>query len=150
MKTRNLIFLIVLSSIFGSVKAQVDVFTTSDSMSNDSGQVFEFVEMMPEFPGGQSAMYKFIQQNLKYPPKAQKEEIQGRIILQFIVSESGKIGNIEIIRGIGGGCEEEAIRVMKLMPNWSPGKHKGKKVPVKFTLPIVFKLEGPKFRLFKW
>jgi periplasmic protein TonB len=100
-----------------------------------------FVEQMPEFPGGTDAMMKYLSQNIRYPSIATEMGISGRVILQFIVDKTGKISNVKVVRGIGGGCDEEAIRVVKSMPNWKAGRQNGKQVPVYFTLPVVFTLK---------
>jgi len=102
---------------------------------------FDFVEQMPEFPDGAGAMMKYIQSNLKYPAIARENDIQGTVVLQFVVSADGGISKVNVARGIGGGCDEEAMRVVRSMPKWRPGKHNGKAVPVNFTLPIKFRLE---------
>jgi len=100
-----------------------------------------FVEKMPEYPGGNEAMLKFIRDNLQYPQIAAEMAISGKVFLQFVVEKNGRISNIKVLRGIGGGCDEEAIRVVKLMPNWKPGMQNGKPVPVYLTLPIIFSLQ---------
>ncbi|MFN8279379.1 MAG: energy transducer TonB [Saprospiraceae bacterium] len=105
-------------------------------------EVFKYVEQMPEFPDGQKAMYDYIKSNLKYPAIARENDIQGTVVVQFVVTKDGDITRVSVARGIGGGCDEEAVRVVRSMPNWKPGKHNGKAVPVNFTLPIKFKLEG--------
>ena len=101
---------------------------------------FVNVEQMPEFPGGQAEMMKFISKNLQYPVIASEMGVQGMVVLQFVVGRDGKIGSIKVIRGIGSGCDEEAIRVLQKMPAWSPGRQGGKPVLVYFTLPIRFVL----------
>jgi protein TonB len=101
----------------------------------------QFVEQMPEFPGGTDAMMKFLNSNIRYPSIATEMGITGRVILQFVVDKHGKINNVKVLRGIGGGCDEEAIRVVKAMPGWKPGRQNGKEVPVYFTLPVVFQLK---------
>jgi len=100
-----------------------------------------FVEQMHEFPGGQDAMMKFLYANMRYPSIASEMGITGRVTLQFVVDKHGKIGNVKVLRGIGGGCDEEAIRVVKSMPSWKPGRQNGKEVPVFFTLPVIFQLK---------
>lgn len=85
-------------------------------------------------------MMRFIQAQIKYPEEARKANIEGTVILYFNVSESGKLTDIKVVRGIGHGCDEEAVRVVSIMPDWTPGKHNNKNVPVNFTLPIKFKL----------
>ncbi len=105
------------------------------------GEVFTYVEEMPSFPDGTQAMYNYIYQHIQYPEKARENEISGQVIVQFIVSKEGDIENAKVIRGIGGGCDEEALRVVNSMPRWNPGKHLGMFVPVTFTLPIKFVLQ---------
>lgn len=102
---------------------------------------FLTVEVNPSFLGGNSEMYKFLGKNLKYPNAAQRANIQGKVFLSFIVEKDGSITDISTLKGIGFGCDEEAIRVMKLMPNWIVGKQNGRNVRVKFTIPVFFKLE---------
>jgi protein TonB len=105
-------------------------------------EVFKFVEQMPAFPDGEAAMLKYIREHVKYPAIAKENGIEGTVVIQFVVTKDGDIQKVVVARGIGGGCDEEAARVVKSMPNWKPGKHNGKPVPVSFTLPIRFKLEG--------
>jgi len=108
---------------------------------DNSEKPFDFVEQMPGFPNGSTAMAKFIQENLKYPEMARNSRREGTVVIQFVVRETGKIANIKVARGIGLGCDEEAVRVVSIMPDWKPGKHNAKAVPVNFTLPIKFELE---------
>lgn len=102
---------------------------------------FAYVEQMPTFPDGQEAMYKYIYDKIKYPAIARENGISGQIIVQFVVSKNGDIQDAKVVRGIGGGCNEEALRVVNGMPRWKPGKHNGRAVPVTFTLPIKFVLQ---------
>jgi len=104
--------------------------------------LFMVVEQMPEFVGGEQAMYKFIGEQLKYPTQAKTEGIGGRVLISFIIEKDGKITNVETMKGIGGGCDEEAMRVIQNMPNWSPGQQRGENVRVKYRLPIKFTLNG--------
>ena len=101
----------------------------------------DVVEQRPEFLGGNEAMAAFLQKNLKYPSQASRANIQGRVFVQFTVGADGKIENVKSIKGIGFGCDEEAVRVIKLMPEWKPGKQSGIPVRVRFTMPIVFQME---------
>ncbi len=101
----------------------------------------KFVQQMPAYPDGEAALLKWLAENIKYPNIAKENGIQGRVICQFVVSKTGAISNVKIVRGIGGGCDEEAVRVLKMMPNWKPGKNNGKEVPVTFTFPVLFKLQ---------
>ena len=107
--------------------------------SND--KVFEKVEDMPEFPGGEQAMMDFVGKNVQYPKEAMEKEISGRVLVGFIVEKDGSVNEVKIVRGIGGGCDEEAVRVVKAMPKWKPGKEKGKPVRVSYMMPIFFKLQ---------
>lgn len=102
---------------------------------------FTYVEQMPSFPDGTEAMYKYIYDKIKYPAIARENGIQGQVIVQFVVSKEGDIQKAKVVRGIGGGCNEEALRVVNGMPRWKPGKHNGRAVPVTFTLPIKFVLQ---------
>ncbi|HNX42814.1 MAG TPA: TonB family protein [Bacteroidales bacterium] len=103
---------------------------------------FIVVEQIPEFPGGVSSMNKFLKDNIRYPQIARESGITGTVFTTFVVSKTGKISDVKILRGIGGGCDEEAIRVIKAMPAWIPGKQNGRAVPVQFNLPIKFTLAG--------
>jgi len=104
-------------------------------------EVFQVVEKMPLFPGGEIALQKYINANIQYPELARKEGIQGRVYVTYIVEIDGSISDVRILRGIGGGCDEEAMRVVSEMPKWSSGTQRGKAVRVQFNLPIVFKLQ---------
>ena len=106
-------------------------------------EVFTIVEEQPEFPGGPVAMMKFIQQNVQYPAMAREAGISGKCHLKFVVDENGGISNVEILKGGAGcqDCDKEAIRVVKAMPKWKPGKQTGRAVRVYFNLPINFKIQ---------
>ena len=104
--------------------------------------IFVVVEKMPEFPGGQQALFKYLSENVKYPVIAQENGIQGRVICQFVVNKDGSIVDVEVVRSGGDpSLDKEAIRVIKSMPKWKPGKQRGKPVRVKFTVPVSFKLQ---------
>ena len=104
--------------------------------------VFVVVESMPEFPGGQQALFKYLSENVKYPVIAQENGIQGRVICQFVVNKDGSIVDVEVVRSGGDpSLDKEAIRVIKSMPKWKPGKQRGKPVRVKYTVPVNFKLQ---------
>ena len=105
--------------------------------------IFQVVEEMPEFPGGMSEAMKFLAKNIKYPVAAQQAKIEGRVIVQFVVERDGSISDIHAMRGVNPDLDAEAIRVVSLMPKWKPGKQRGKAVPVKFTMPIIFRLQTP-------
>ena len=104
--------------------------------------VFVVVETMPEFPGGQQALFKYLSENVKYPAIAQENGIQGRVICQFVVNKDGSIVEVEVVRSGGdASLDKEAVRVIKSMPKWKPGKQRGKAVRVKYTVPVNFRLQ---------
>ena len=103
-------------------------------------KIHVIVEKMPEFKGGAEAMNNFLVRNIKYPLIAQENNIQGRVICQFVVNSDGRIVDVEVVRGVEASLDAEAVRVIKSMPPWTPGKQGGKNVRVKYTLPIRFKL----------
>ena len=103
--------------------------------------IFTVVENEPEFPGGMEALYRYLAQNIKYPQLARENGITGKVYVTFVVEKDGSIANPRILRDIGGGCGAEAIRVVKAMPKWSPGKQRGKAVRVQFNLPVNFNLK---------
>lgn len=107
---------------------------------DNNGEPFVIVQSMPVFTGGEVEMYKFLKNNLQYPQIARETGIQGVVYTTFVVEKDGSISNIKLLRGIGGGCDEEAIRVISLMPNWKPGMQRMKPVRVAFNMPISFKL----------
>ena len=108
----------------------------------EQGEVFQVVEEQPMFPGGMEEMMKFLQQNVKYPKEAQNQGKQGRVIVQFVVNKDGSISNDTIVRSVDPLLDAEALRVVRSMPNWTPGKQKGEAVRVRFTLPVTFRLDG--------
>ena len=115
-------------------------FTTSTAQTKKNDMVFDVVEVMPQFPGGQIAMLKYIMENIKYPEQAMKKGIQGRVAVRFIVEKDGSISNVRPIHPVHPLLDKEAIRVVKSMPKWSPGKQHGKPVRVQLIVPIMFKL----------
>ncbi len=104
-------------------------------------EIFTVVESMPEFPGGMGALMTYLAKNIKYPPLAKESGIQGKVFINFVVEPDGSISNVKVLRGIGGGCDEEAVRVVKNMPKWKPGMQRGKPVRVSFNLPVKFTLQ---------
>jgi protein TonB len=117
-----------------------DVIRVRENATGEVTTPFVAVEQMPEFPDGLAAMYKFINKHLRYPPQAQARGLEGVVILTFVVSSTGQISDIAILQDIGGGAAEEAIRVIQKMPDWRPGRQYKRAVPVRFTLPVIFKL----------
>lgn len=103
-------------------------------------KVYDIVEEMPSFPGGNQEMFNLINENIKYPQNALESGIEGRVFVNFIVEPNGSISNVKVLRGIGSGCDEEAMRVVKSLPRFNPGKRNDKAVRVSFTIPITFKL----------
>ena len=129
------VFFLLLVVISAGLKAQV-----TDSVQTLSIGDTVFVDVMPEYPGGMQAMYTFLGENIKYPKNARKKKIEGTVYVKFIVDEDGDVINPVVIKGIGGGCDEEVIRVVNLMPKWTPGEQFGKKAAVYYTLPCKFSL----------
>lgn len=137
----------VLALIFSTSLS--DQIIAQDGMQNDpktipqkqDPDVYTVVEKMPEYPGGEEARIKFLVTNIKYPPKARKEGIKGTVFVTFIIEKDGKITNVKALKGIGGGCDEEAVRVISMMPNWKPGMQRGEAVRVQFNMPIKFHLD---------
>lgn len=106
----------------------------------DANGVFEEVEQMPEFPGGINALIEYLRNNIKYPVEAQQSQVQGRVIVEMVVDAEGNVTNAKVIRGIVPVFDKEAIRVIEAMPKWKPGMQKGKAVPVRYTVPIMFSM----------
>lgn len=106
----------------------------------EENRIHVVVERMPEFPGGEAAMNQFINRTIRYPVIAQENGIQGRVVVQFVVNTDGKIVDVEVVRGVEESLDKEAIRVVKAMPPWNPGRQGGKNVRVKYTLPIRFRI----------
>lgn len=103
--------------------------------------IYNIVEVMAEYPGGFEKMAEFLGKNIVYPEEAKEKNIQGTVLVSFVVEKNGKITDAKVVRSIGGGCDEEALRVVNAMPKWKPGKQNGKNVRVQFALPIKFKLQ---------
>ena len=102
--------------------------------------IYTFPDVKPEFPGGEKEMYKYLSR-IKYPAYARDNGISGRVSVRFVVNENGKVSHVEILKGIGAGCDEEAQRVISSMPAWKPGKKNGRAVKAYYTMPVFFKLE---------
>jgi len=99
------------------------------------------VEQMPQFPGGDEELMKFVRDNLRYPQIASEAGVEGRVTIRFVVNRNGDVTDVTIIRGLDPSCDKEAVRVVKLMPRWIPGRQNGRNVPVYYTLPVVYKLQ---------
>ena len=117
-------------------EAPIEAAVTEDNSIKD----FASVEVLPEFEGGMAGWGKYLQKNLKYPPMARENNITGRVIVSFVVEKNGKLTDIKVLRGIGGGCDEEAKRVLAIAPAWKPGIQNGRPVRVAYTMPIFFQL----------
>ena len=107
-----------------------------------SKKVYESVEQMPEFPGGMEGLMRYLQQNVQYPPIAVQNNVQGRVVVQFIIDETGQVGDVEVVRSVSEEVDAEAVRVIKSMPKFEPGRQNGEPVAVWYTLPIAFKMQG--------
>jgi periplasmic protein TonB len=128
---KTIVFLILMSfAATFAVQAQ----------NTEKKEVYEEVEVMPAYPGGQEALLEFLGENVKYPKNAAKNKIQGKVFVNFIVDETGAVTNAKIVRGVDPDLDKEALRVINLLEKWTPGKNKGKAVKVKFTIPINFAL----------
>jgi TonB family protein len=121
-------------------KVESDVVVNIDVTKKDSTmeEVFMLVEEAPKYPGGEEARMKFLRENIKYPKMAIKNNIQGTVYASFVVEKDGSISTIKILKGIGGGCDEEVIRLLKQMPKWEPGKQRGKAIRAQYNMPIKF------------
>ena len=120
------------------LKMEKAIVGKSANASEDSSPVFTVVEEMPTFPGGQDSINAFLMRNIHYPKAAREASISGTVFIGFVVDSRGRIGHVRVLRGIGGGCDEEAVRVISIMPDWFPGKQAGKACSVRCTLPIKF------------
>jgi protein TonB len=114
----------------------------NQKVTEDDNQIFQNVEVLPTYPGGLEAFGKFLGKNLRYPPVARDAGISGRVYCQFVVEKDGSLTDITVVRGIGGGCDEEAKRVLKNSPKWNPGIQNGRPVRVSYTIPIFFQLQN--------
>ncbi len=108
----------------------------------DDNQVFQSVEQMPQFPGGDAALMKWIGEHIKYPTMAMENNVQGRVVVQFVVTKNGTIGEVKVLRARDPDLDKEAVRVVKALPAFIPGKMNGQPVNVWYTLPVQFKLQG--------
>ena len=133
------------------IEVDLDVEITDDEVIEDivfeevveeevAEEIFTIVEQQPEFPGGMGAFYTFVQKKMSYPSQARRMGIEGKVFVQFVVDKDGTITDVMAVKGIGAGCDEEAVRVIKESPKWKPGKQRGKSVKVRMILPITFKL----------
>lgn len=115
--------------------------TANAQQSKHQGKIYDVVEVMPEYPGGMSEMMNFLRQQVKYPEAAKKKGLQGRSVIHFVVEKDGNLSDFKVVSSAGKMLDAEALRVVKTMPKWKPGRIKGKPVRVKFNLPIEFRLK---------
>lgn len=127
--------------IGGEVLKAKEEIAQPEPPKEEESKVFDVVEEQPSFPGGQGALMQWLSDNIKYPVIAAENGIQGRVIVQFVVSKTGSISNVNVVRGVDPSLDKEAVRVVKAMPNWTPGKQNGTSVNVRYTLPVTFKLQ---------
>lgn len=126
-----------------NANTQVVEFTpveTIEEVVEKEEEIFVFVEEQPSFPGGDEELYKFLAENIQYPALARENNVEGKVFVQFVVEKNGSITQVKLVKDIGSGCGQEAMRVVKSMPKWKPGKQRGTAVRSQFTLPIRFKL----------
>jgi protein TonB len=125
----------------GEVLKAKEVIAQPEPPKEEETKVFDVVEVMPSFPGGESALNSYLSKNIKYPVVAEENGVQGRVVLSFVVERNGSITDIKVLRSVDPSLDKEAVRVVKSMPNWIPGKQNGSAVRVKFTLPVTFRLQ---------
>ena len=130
----KLIVLVFMMSFALNLNAQVD------KPDNDADVVYTIVDKEASYPGGIEALNTFLARNIIYPTLAKQKNIQGKVIISFIIEKNGSISNIKIVKDIGEGCGEEGVRIVKLMPKWKPAQQKGEPVRQQFVLPVLFKL----------
>lgn len=125
-------------------KNGVDIADLKDNkvvVQEEEEKPFVGVEQMPQFPGGEKELMAYLSKNIKYPTIAAENGIQGRVTLRFVVSKTGDISDVSVLKGLDPSCDKEAIRVVKAMPKWIPGRQNGRNVPVYYTLPVMFRLQ---------
>lgn len=127
--------------IGGEVLKAKEEIAQPEPPKEEENKVFDVVEEQPSFPGGQGALMQWLRDNIKYPVIAAENGIEGRVIVQFVVSKTGSISNVAVVRGVDPSLDKEAVRVVSNMPNWTPGKQNGTTVNVRYTLPVTFKLQ---------
>lgn len=125
------------------LKTQIEIYIPPAVVEEEvqEQEIFIVVEDPPSFPGGEAARIKFLSENIRYPQMARESGIQGTVYVTFVVERDGSVTDVRVLRGIGGGCDEEAVRVIKAMPKWNPGKQRGRPVRVQFNMPIRFTLQ---------
>ena len=122
-------------------KAEVGPVAIDDNEKSDR-KIYKSCEQMPNFPGGVTGLISYLSENVQYPPEAAKNKIEGRVILQFVVEKTGEVGEIKVVRSVSEELDAEAVRVVKSLPKFEPGRQDGEAVAVWYTLPVMFKLQG--------
>lgn len=157
--TRPFVYLIIekhsgaiffMGTYCGEEGVKNDNFVKSDRVQKEpivlphtlKDDIYRSAEQMPQFPGGETALMKYIQSHIKYPPTAAKNHVQGRVIVQFVVEKNGRIGEVKVVRSVDKDLDKEAVRVCKSLPKFTPGRQNGQAVSVWYTLPVTFKLQG--------
>ena len=125
-----------------TLKDEVVVEKKEEKPKEVKEEVFRSVEQMPQFPGGEAALMKYLQSHINYPPMAAENNIQGKVIVQFVVGKDGKVGEVKVVRSVDKDLDREAVRVCKMLPKFTPGRQNGQPVSVWYTLPVQFKLQG--------
>ncbi|MBR6190914.1 MAG: energy transducer TonB [Prevotella sp.] len=123
------------------LKAKEVIATEPVKPKEEENKVFDVVEQMPSFPGGQAALMNYLNNNIKYPVIAEENGIQGRVVVQFVVGKDGHISDVKVAKSVDPSLDKEAVRVVKAMPKWIPGKQNGQAVTVRYTLPVTFRLQ---------
>ena len=133
---------ISVADVKGVDNGKIDIADVKQAVTQvEEEKVYQVIEQMPQFPGGEQELLNFINKNIKYPVIAQENGIQGKVILRFVVSKTGVVDRVEVIRSLDPACDKEAIRVVKSLPHFIPGKQNGMNVAVWYTLPVTYKLE---------
>lgn len=136
-------FLFLSSAVFANEQLYININVNKlDTINVENDQVWLATEVQPVFPGGEAALITFIGTNVRYPAKAREYRIEGNVYVSFVIEKDGSVTNVKVIRGIGGSCDEEAKRVISLLPNFIPGKQNGVPVRVQQIVPISFKLSS--------
>jgi periplasmic protein TonB len=128
----------VEATVYTEIQEFTPIIVVEEEIEEDV--IFTVVEDQPSFPGGEEARIRFLQENLRYPQMAREAGIQGTVFVTFVVERDGSVTDVRVLRGIGGGCDEEAVRVVRNMPRWQPGRQRGQPVRVQFNMPIRFVL----------
>ena len=151
-KISTTISLLIISGVMNFAAAQSNVKVTAtpadaqaqakDYIIINGERVYTKADVMPLFPGGDKALFTFLQSNISYPIEARKNKIEGKVSISFTIGRDGAVKNVTLVRGIGSGCDEEAMRVISAMPKWTPGQYQGRPASIQYNLPVHFSLGG--------